>query len=121
MVHIDFSNVEQLVFRDVDLQNKLPAFKDLFQQWKLGLFVPALRPTGQKALLDFLNQLGDEQIRTLEIHFGTQVTVEKLDYTLVKSNVVSLLEAQERIESLDIKGEMFLHRDANHLYIGSWT
>ncbi len=120
MIKIDFSNVQQLIFSDTEIQKKLPEFNDLFQQWKLGLFAPSLRPMAQKAQLDLLNQLGDEHIRTLETHFGTTVTVEKLDYTLIKSYTVSLLDAQEQIECLGIEGEMFLHRDANHVYIGVW-
>jgi len=120
MITIDFSNVEKLIFQDLELQKKLSEFKDLFQQWKLGLIAPSLRPMAQKALLDLLNQLGDEHIRTLEKHFGTTVKVEKLDYTLIKSYKVSISEAQKQIECLGIEGEMFLHRDANHLYIGTW-
>ncbi len=120
MIKIDFSNVELLVFKNTEVQKRLPEFKDLFQQWKLGLFAPSLRPMAQKALLDLLNQLGDEQIRTLETYFGTSVSVEKLDYTLTKSYKMSLLELENQIEFLGIEGEMFLHRDANHLYIGFW-
>jgi hypothetical protein len=120
MITIDFSNVQKLIFSDPDVQAKLPEFRDLFQQWKLGLFAPSLRPMAQKAQLDLLNQLGDEHVRTLETHFGTTVKVEKLDYTLIKSYKVSLLDAQEQIECLGIEGEMFLHRDANYLYIGTW-
>lgn len=119
-MQIDFSNIRQLIFQDAELQLKLPEFKDLFQQWKLGQFVPSLRPMAQKALLDLLNQLGYEQIRTLESYFKTSITIEKLNYTLFDSYKMSLSEADEQIKNMDINGEMFLHRDANHVYIGVW-
>jgi F0F1-type ATP synthase beta subunit len=120
MLVINFSNVQKIIFSDIEVQNKLPEFKKLFQQWKMGQFAPSLRPMAQKALLDLLNQLGDEQVRTLELYFGTSIKIEKLDYDLVKSYELPIIEAQELIDCLGIFGEVFLHRDANHLYISSW-
>jgi hypothetical protein len=120
MLDINFTTVQKLIFEDEEVQKKLPEFKDLFQQWKLGTLVPSLRPMAQKSLLDLLNQLGDENIRTLEQHFGTTIKLERLDYTLVKSHTVKLSEVQNRIEQLGVEGELFLYRDANHLYIGTW-
>jgi hypothetical protein len=118
MITINFITVQKLIFTDQEVQKKLPEFKNLFQQWKLGLFAPSLRPKAQKALLDLLNQLGDKHIHILEAHFNEPVKVEKLDYTLVKSYTMNLSETQ--IENLGIEGELFLHRNANQLYIGSW-
>jgi hypothetical protein len=117
---LDFSNVQELIFKDFEAQKLMPKFKDLFQQWKLGQFVPGLRPMAQKALLDLLNQLEEEDIRILEIYLGTTISVEKLDYTLVKTHKVELSNAQEKVECLDLEGELFLYRDANYLYIGDW-
>lgn len=119
-MQINFSNIQQLIFQDSELQSKLPEFKDLFQQWKLGQFVPSLRPMAQKALLDLLNQLGCEQIHILELYFKTSITIEKLNHTLFDNYVLPLSEADEQIGDLGIEGEMFLHRDENHVYIGVW-
>jgi hypothetical protein len=120
MITIDFSNIEKLIFWDIELQNKFPEFKELFDKWKLGLSAPSLRPIAQKALIDLLNQLDDEYVRILESHFGTTVEISKIDHTLIRSYKIPLLDAQDHIKCWDFSGEMFLHRDANHLYIGFW-
>lgn len=120
MTRIDYFTIQQLVFSDLEVQKLFPEFKDLFQQWKLGLLVPSLRPMAQKAQLDLLNQLGHDHVRILEQYFGTSVEVVKLDYTLIKDHKVLLKDLENHIECLGIEGEMFLHRDANHIYIGTW-
>lgn len=118
MITLNFANVQELVFQDPNVQALLTECQGLFQQWKLGQFVPALRPTGQKATLDFLNQLTDNQVRTLENYWGKPVKVERLDYSIVKTKTVKLSEAQEQLGGLE--GEIFLYRDADNLYVGAW-
>lgn len=120
MIKIDYFTIQKLILSDLEVQKLLPEFENLFKQWKLGLFAPSLRPTAQKAQLDLLNQLGHDHVRILEQHFKTPVEIIKFDYTIVKNNKVLISELQNQIESLEIKGEMFLHRDANHIYIGHW-
>ena len=119
MIVINFSSVEKL-FKDVNIRELLPEFKDLFDKWKLGQFAPSLRPMVQKALLDLLNQLNQQHISKLESYLNDSIKVEKLDYTLVKNYQTSLGDAQERLNSLDLNGELFLYRNANQLYLATW-
>lgn len=113
-MEIDFSNVERFVLRDRALRDKLP-LADLFRQWELCQFSPTLKPEAQKIALDLLNRLGD-YAGTLEEHFGEPVAVEKLKYTLIENRVVGLGEDIGRPD-----GEVFLWRNADHLYIGTWN
>lgn len=119
---IDFSNVQDLIFSDLELQKRLPEFKDLFQQWKLGQIVPSLRPMAQKALLDLLNQLkDDDHINILKEYFKTTIIeIRKLDYNIIKDHSIPICEIDYKIESLNIEGEMFLYRNADRIYIGEW-
>ncbi len=118
---INVVNIEELIFRDQEIWKKLPHFSNLFQTWKLGQFTPQARPVAQKALLDLLNLLDDGMIHTLEEYFHKPIRVEKLDYTLVKEYVVPVTEAQHALDRLGVvEGELFLHRDADQLYIGAW-
>ena len=58
MIEINFLTISQLIFSDKTIQEKLPEFYDLFQQWKLGQQYPGLKPMAQKALLDSVGMIG---------------------------------------------------------------
>lgn len=118
MITLNFASVQELVFQDPNVQALLIECQDLFQQWKLGQIVPALRPTARKAELDLLNRLTKDQIRTLENYWGKPVEVERLDYSMIKTLTVKLEEAQDQLAGLE--GEIFLYRDADNVYIGAW-
>jgi hypothetical protein len=121
MITLNFANVEELVFKDPNIQSLLLEYRDCFQQWKLGQIVPYLKPTAQKATLDFLNQLTSDQIKILENHWKQPVEIERLDYTIVKNYEVKITESEDWIKNLDgLEGEIFLYRDADTLYIGGW-
>lgn len=112
-MEINFLNVEKLIFENPEIREKLPEFKDIFQQWKLGKMIPALKPTAQKAVLDFLNNVDPE---TLKKCFKEEITIQRLDYTIVKNKVVSIDDVD--LEGMD--GELFISRSGDRLYLGSW-
>jgi len=118
---IDFSNVQKIIFEDENVKKLFPEFNDLFHQWKLGVLIPSLKPTSQKAVLDLLNKLESKHIKSLEKHFQTSVYVEKLDYTLIKNYEIPIENLNDdTIGNLDIQGEMFIYRDNNKVYISTW-
>lgn len=119
MITLDFTNVQELVFKDADLQLLLIECQSLFHQWKLGQNIPSLRPMGQKAVLDFLNRLTSEQIKVLENYWKDSVKIERLDYALIKNYELKISES-EQINNLNVDGEIVLYRDASTLYISSW-
>lgn len=121
MITLNFANVQELVFRNPDIHSLLLEYQDCFQQWKLGQMIPSLRPTAQKALLDFLKNLTIDQITILETYWQDTVKVERLDYTLIKNYKVSVSESEDWIQKIDgLEGEIVLYRDADTVYISCW-
>jgi hypothetical protein len=124
MKHLNFSNVEELIFYDRDVQNKLPPHMfSVFEQWRLARRVPFLRDLGKQALLDFLSGLNEEEdVLILEEYFGEKIIVERLNYNVVENIQVPLNESTICKELCEIEG--FNHynvwRDADFLYISFW-
>jgi hypothetical protein len=77
-------NVEELVFMDSKIWRRMPRMSGYRDQWSISLLDPSLRPTGRKAMLDFLMESGPEEERALSDHFGTEVTIDNLDARCVK-------------------------------------
>lgn len=124
MLQINFSNAEELVFEDRELQRLLPPdFFSIFEQWRLGRQMPMLRNIGKQAILDFLNTVEEEHIRILEKYFQDKVVVEKLDYSLVKNIKIPLDDPEKVCEKLcGINGNFYYStwRDSTNLYISLW-
>lgn len=114
-------NVEDLVFFDSELQKRLPEFSDLFQTWQLGKRIPVLRPTAQKAILDFIDRLNDDSIAALEDYFGCKVVLEKLDHCIVRSYTMNISEAEEALNGdIEKYDRFFIHRKGEQVYISFW-
>ena len=124
MKNLNFSNVEELVFMDRDVQELLPPpMRVYFEQWKLAKRVPLLAQIGKQAILDFLNALEDDQILVLEEYFGERIFVERLNYLLSMNYKIPISEADEMCQTLcKIEGAYYFStwRDAEYLYITFW-
>ena len=80
----------------------------------------ALRAMGKRALIDFLNQVTDEQVAIIEEHLGTAVVFDKLDYHIVKNYGFLLGEADAKINEVDTFSNAVVHRDGDRVYICFW-
>jgi hypothetical protein len=123
MKNLNFSNVEELIFRDEEVQRKLPNhFAGLFEQWKLGTRLPVLRQLGKSAMLDFLMQLEEEHIAILEEYFGESIRVETLNYNTVENIVVPLSEEEicDRLGKVLRFRNLSMWRDEESLYLSFW-
>jgi hypothetical protein len=120
MLCINLNNLEELIFSNKSLRSKFPEMHNLFNQWELAIRVPSLRSMGKKALIDFLNQITDEQIVILETYFDTNVVLDRLDYHIVKHYDFSLENAESMLNEASIFSEFVLYRNENQLYISFW-
>lgn len=123
MISLNFSNVEELIFSNEEIHHLLPAyFFSYFEQWKLSKRLPMLRSFGKSAILDFLNQLNDAHILTLENYFGERILVEKLHYNIVSNLKISLKEKEicEKLCGLASHNYFCVWRDEEFLYVTLW-
>lgn len=123
MKYLNFSNVEELVFYDRDLQSRLPIYMfSLFEQWRLAQRVPFLREMGKQAILDFLNCLDEDHLDILEEYFGEKIVVEKLNYSIALDLRIPLNETTLCRELCQIEGFNYysMWRDEDFLYISFW-
>ena len=120
MLNLNLNNVEELVFFDKTLQNLLPEFRYLFDQWKLAKMSPALRTLGKRTLMDFMNDIGKEHIQILEHHFKTKVTIDKLDYHVVRNYTFSASELEGELNKIKGFANFSTHRDGNQVYLSFW-
>ena len=118
MMNINLSNVEEIVFYDKSLQRKLPEFKHLFDQWMLAIKAPTLRSLGKRSILDFLNNLENEHIAIIEKYLGSEITIDKLDYHIVKNYNFQLEDTD--LNGLPTYADFAIFRNEDQLYISFW-
>lgn len=123
MIYLNFSNVEELIFYDRKVQNILPPqMRSHFDIWRMSKLIPMLRPTGRKSLIDFLNELNEDDIKVLEEYFNEKIVVEKLNYSIVMDTKVPLQENLICEELCQIEGynNFSIWRDKDNLYMSHW-
>lgn len=123
MLNLNFSNVEELVFYDTEVQKLLPVHMvGLFEQWRLAKRVPFLRDIGKQAILDFLNNLNESDVEILEHYFGDKIILEKLNYSIALNFKVLLTDSKLCEELCAVEGFNYFStwRDGEYLYISFW-
>lgn len=123
MLILNFSNVEDLIFYDKNIQNLLPVdMFSIFEQWRLSKRIPYLRSIGKEALLDFLNLIEENEIKILEDYFQQKVSVEKINYKTVVNIQVDLKKEKICQEICNIQEFNYFntYRDENFLYLTFW-
>lgn len=124
MLHINFSNIEQLILDNEDMYLVLPtSARSYIELWKIGKQFPMMRQVGRQALFDLINSLDDSDIESLEDYFGERIILEKLNYRTVENVVIPLKDADEICNMLcEIRGFNYFStwRDEKHLYVSFW-
>lgn len=118
---INFSNVEDIVFWDKEIQKLFPDKFSIFEQWKIVISVPNLKELRKTCLLDFLNGLTEEDVKILEIYFNEKVYVEKLNYSIVENVKIPInSDICNDICKINKFNYFSMWRDDQHLYISFW-
>lgn len=119
---MNFSNAEELIFYDQQVQKVLPAHMfSIFEQWRLAQRMSFLKQLGRQAILDFLNGVTDDDLAILEEYFGEKIIVEKLNYRIV-THIAVPLDSDVCQVLCDIEGFNYFStwRDENNLYMTLW-
>jgi hypothetical protein len=123
-MQIDIYNIDQLIFQDKRLNKELSHFKALFDQWTLGIRIPALRFLAQKSRLELLENLNTPTNKAiLEKYFNEKVDVQTIDYHIAQHHKVPIREAEVILNTMDNDWEtnnVSVSRDAEYLYISIW-
>lgn len=118
---INFRNVDSYVLYDKPLQQKLPDFTALIEQWKIGVKSPVFAAVAQKARLDFLDRLNHDHLAILEEHLGDKVYVARLNYHLVSDFTCSVDDLECFLMDHDSFDDNFcIARNANSCAISFW-
>lgn len=123
MLYLNFSNVEDLVFRDRGAQGRLPThYFSVFEQWRLSQQFSYLRELGRQAVLDFLNGVSEDEVRALEDLFGERIVVERLNYNVAVNLKIPLAAAEVCKALCEVEGFNYFStwRDGDHLYVSLW-
>lgn len=123
MIYLNFSNIEELVFHNPSIQKLLsPNLFPAFEQWRLAKRFPMIKMIGKQAILDVLNQLTEDDVSVLEEHFGENIIVERLDYSIVKNIQIPLCESELCDALCSMEGFNYFGswRDDKHLYLTFW-
>lgn len=117
MILLNLHNVEDLIFYNKEIRNLLPELKPTFDTWIFSKQNIGFRQLTKRTVVDFLNQLKEEQIEILSRHFGEKVSIDKLDYHIVLNEKMDLDDVEFLIRDDFNFG---LYRDRNNLYVTYW-
>jgi hypothetical protein len=123
MIQLNFSNVEELIFFNKEVQNLLSIEKfSIFEQWRMAKRISFLSSIGKQAILDFLNTLNEEDIFILEKYFNEKIEVEKLNYTVVHNLIIPISESHICNYLCKTEGYNYFStwRDEENLHITFW-
>lgn len=124
MIKINIQNVEEIIFYDEKLWKNLPDLRYLREQWRLSKISPVLRPLGKKSLLEFLNKIKKEHEVIISKYLKTSVTIDKLDYFLVKNLEFDIEDAELELNLLESQNLLYSYFGTylknNKVYITFW-
>lgn len=119
VINLDFNNIEEVIFLDKSLKDKLPEFRNLFNQWNLGRTTPGLHPLAQRTMHELLNLLSPEHIEIIEKHTGMKVNLDKtpkLNFMNFSCNINDLEEELNKIN-----GNFAISRSDELIYVCSYN
>lgn len=118
MIVLNLTNIENLIFYDNKVKAKLPEFSDTFKQWAFAKQFPNFRQLVKRTLSDFLENLSEQHIETLSQHFHTTISIDNLDYHIVKNHTLNLLNTTHIQEAIGFTPS--ISRNKDDIYITFW-
>lgn len=122
MLYLNFSNIEDIVFFDNELQKLMPEHFSIFEQWRLGKRISYLKDISKQAVLDFLSILDDDSIELLEQYFGEKIEIERLNYSIATNYKIPLADSKicETLCGINQFNYFSTWRDDEYVYISFW-
>jgi hypothetical protein len=118
-MEINLKNIEEIFFFDKKLQELLPEFRHLFDQWTLSQRAVGLKALGQSSVLELLSKLNDSHKKKIEKYFDKEIFINKLNYKLVDHYDCHIESAEKLCEFSDFK-DFCIYRKDNNISITFW-
>lgn len=120
MITINLRNIEEILFHNNELQKQFPEFRHYFDQWKLAKQHAFLKQMGKQALIDLLNNLNEKHLEIISNYFNAQITIDKFNNRIVNYHQFDVDKISEEIDEIQDFGNIFLYRDSDQVYLGTW-
>lgn len=118
-MRIGIGNIEAVLFEDQGAWRRIPDMVRHRNQWALSKMSPHLRPTGIRAMLDFIEAADESHEAALSDYFGTEVTIDKFDPSPVR-NMEFDLEDPPDLEAVSDYTGFSSYRDGDNIKITFW-
>lgn len=119
-MRLNIQNVEELIFHNKDIWKKMPELVYLRDQWRMSQMTPILRAMGRKSVLDFLKKAKGVHEDIISEHFGTLVTIEKIERNLVTNLEFSVNDENVDFELEDEYTAFSSYRNGEKVYVTFW-
>lgn len=116
---IGIGNIEKMVFEDQSAWLNMPEMAGYRDQWAFSKMSPHLKPTGVRAMMDFIAASDQRHEAVLSDHFGEEVTIDKFDPSPVKNIEFDLDEPPDLSLMSDYTGSSS-HREGDRIKITLW-
>ena len=117
MIQIGFHNAAELLFQNQLIKNALPRHKHFFDSWELAQKIPQMRSLGIRSVVDFINNLTNQEIDTISEIFKSPIEIMKIELSAFK-NIVGNIENFEIQLPLNINVSDFcVHRTKDKISV----
>ncbi len=79
MITIGLHNIESIIFENENIKKSLPKYKSLFDSWFLSKTMPFLRALGTRSIIQFINQIDDEEKKIISDILKTEIYFMEID------------------------------------------
>lgn len=121
MVRINIENVEELIFQNKEIWEKMPDLIYLRDQWRISKMTPVLRSLGKKSLLEFLRNAKKSHEEIISDHFQSLVTIDKIERHLVRNISFSVDDDNDVVfDSHELYTGFSVYRKNNDIFMTFW-
>lgn len=120
MIELNLNNVEELVFFEKEFADFIPDFRQYYDQWRLSRMTPALRPIGNKSLIDFLCNITELQKEKIEEKFGEKIIIDAPNTKIIKFFETNCDSLEELLNKINVHGYHRFYRKGNKIFITIW-
>lgn len=116
---INIANAEEVLFQDTEAWKHIPDMTRHRDQWAFSRTSPHLRPTGRRAVLDFIVSANEGHEIALSSYFGSKVTIDKFDPSPVK-NLEFRADDPPDLNCMSDYTGFGIHRDGETIKMTFW-